>query len=65
MPMNDLISLDTRYRVALDLMRDIARAEGKSEPGRESREYFLKLYRECLEATDHGSQGKRSVGFTG
>jgi phage anti-repressor protein len=63
--MNDLISLDNRYRVALDLMRDIARAEGKSEPGRESRDYFLKLYRECLQATEHGSKEPRSVGFTG
>lgn len=50
--MSETVKVDleenSKYRVAYDLMWDIARNEGSPKES-EGREYFLRLYRQCIE----------------
>lgn len=45
------IQNDAKSRVAYDLLTLIARQEAQSNPERQSRDYWLTLYSQCLKAT--------------
>lgn len=51
----DSIETDSKFRVAFDLMEEIARHESEDEVGGKNRRYWLTLYANCLQVVNHGN----------
>jgi hypothetical protein len=56
-------SMDSKYRVAFDLVMAIAEEDGKQFGKPDPRTYYLKLYQQCLKVVSGGSaeEALRSV----
>jgi hypothetical protein len=48
-------SMDSKYRVAFDLMLAIAEEDGKQFGKPDPRTYYLKLYQQCLKVVSGSS----------
>jgi hypothetical protein len=48
-------SLDSKYRVAFELMLAIAEEDGKQFGKPDARAYYLKRYQQCLKVVSGGS----------